>query len=60
MRDLRVTFSFLDDIARISEAGYLPIQEDIVRVRKGTKGIPGRYHLSRNSLISNVIHFIVM
>jgi len=31
---------FLDDIARISEAGYLPIQEDIVRVRKGTKGIP--------------------
>ena len=34
-------FSFLDQIERISESGYLPITEDIIRVRRGTKGIPG-------------------
>jgi len=34
---------FLDQIARISETGYLPITEDIIRVRRGTKGIPVPY-----------------
>merc|ERR1712154_183224 len=34
---------FLDQIERISETGYLPITEDIVRVRKGTQGIPVPY-----------------
>merc|ERR1711913_98223 len=34
---------FLDQIERISETGYLPITEDIIRVRRGTKGIPVPY-----------------
>merc|ERR1711874_731230 len=34
---------FLDQIERISESGYLPITEDIIRVRRGTKGIPVPY-----------------
>merc|ERR1711874_326981 len=34
---------FLDQIGRISESGYLPITEDIIRVRRGTKGIPVPY-----------------
>ena len=37
----RFLFSFLDQIERISESGYLPITEDIIRVRRGTRGIPG-------------------
>jgi len=34
---------FLDQIERISETGYLPITEDIIRVRRGTRGIPVPY-----------------
>jgi len=39
---------FLEEIPRISETGYLPITEDIIRVRKSTKGIPSPYEFFVN------------
>jgi len=41
---------FLDQIERINQTGYLPIEQDIVRVRKGTQGIPEPYEF----FVSNI------